>query len=419
MKLMKKTVCLVIALLMCMLPLVSCELPLGSNTGDGTKDPAGTEEPTISSFNLEKLALIEQLYKDYYVGEIDYDKMTDALISAYIAAAGDQFGVYFNAEDYKTYNENMSAEFSGIGINIIYNAEYKAIEVVNVFANSPADNGGIIVGDLIVSVGEEKTPVAELGYDLSIGRLRGEEGTQAIFEVLRGADRSERLSFSIKREKLVAESVYYKMLSVGEKIGYVRIDQFDAKTDESFIAAINALKLEGATAYVFDVRGNPGGYLSSVLTMLDYILPEGPIARIDYYGDGEYEQIYSSDAANYLDAPMTVIANGSTASAGELFTSAIHDYAERGLVRATTVGLVTYGKGTMQHGYPLSDGSYVNVTVAYYDPPYSSNYHGIGLAPDVEVDLSDEAKQTNIFKLAEEDDAQLLAAVAEIERLRK
>lgn len=408
---------ILLAVMLCAIPLSSCNIGEGGQTTDGGGELEGTTQ--ISSFDLEKLAYIEQLYKDYYVGDIDYDKMTDALIEAYIKAAGDQFGTYFNSEDFKTYNESMSAEFSGIGVNVIYNSDYEAIEIVNVFANSPADKNGILVGDLIVTVGEDKTTVAELGYEIGIGKLRGEAGTAATFEVLRGEGTKERLTFNIVREKIIAESVFSKMLESGDKIGYIRIDQFDAKTDEAFIAAVDSLKSQGASAYVFDVRGNPGGYLSSVLTMLDYILPEGPIARIDYFGDGEYEQIYSSDAENYLDAPMAVIANGSTASAGELFTSAIHDYAEKGKIEAVTVGLQTFGKGTMQHGYPLEDGSYINVTVAYYDPPYSSNYHGVGLKPDVEVDLSEEAKKTNIFKLAEADDAQLLAAVAEIERLRK
>lgn len=393
--------------------LVSCDgFDFGSSSG-------GDTDEIISSFDLEKLAMIEKLYKENFVGEIDYDKMTDALINAYIAAAGDEFGTYFNTEDYKEYNEGMSAEFSGIGVNVIFNAEYNAIEIVNVFQNSPADKGGITVGDLIITVGEEKTPISELGYDIGIANLRGESGTEAKFEVLRGEGYTERLSFSIVREKIIAESVFYKMLESGEKIGYIRIDQFDAKTDEAFIAAVDTLKTSGATAFVFDVRNNPGGYLSSVLSMLDYILPEGPIARIDFYGDGEYEQTYTSDAEHFLDAPMVVIANQSTASAGELFTSAIHDYAEKGMISAVTVGMKTFGKGTMQHGYALEDGSYINITVAYYDPPYTANYHGKGLKPDFEVELSETAKKTNLFKLAEKDDAQLLEAVKQVELLRK
>ena len=146
---------LLFAIVICGGFLVSCDR-FGYGTIPQTEAPS---QSSISSFDLEKLAMIEKLYKENFVGEIDYDKMTDALISAYIAAAGDEFGVYFNSEDYKTYSESMSAEFSGIGVNVIYNIEYRAIEIVNVFRNSPADKGGVSVGDLIITVGEEKTPV--------------------------------------------------------------------------------------------------------------------------------------------------------------------------------------------------------------------------------------------------------------------
>ena len=159
----------------------------------------------------------------------------------------------------------------------------------------------------------------------------------------------------------------------------------------------------GVTSLIFDVRYNPGGELDSITQILDYLLPEGPIIRtVDR--DGNWDAIYSNAAS--LDMPMAVLVNGSTASAAELFTSALKDYG-----KAIVVGTQTYGKGTMQTVIPLDDGSAISISTRMYYPPFSENYEGVGIKPDIIVEMADEVKNINIYKITDHQDTQLQAAI--------
>ena len=168
--------------------------------------------------------------------------------------------------------------------------------------------------------------------------------------------------------------------------------------------AVETLTAEGCEKLVIDLRYNPGGELSSIVTTLDYILPEGPIIRI-FDANGKEVDAYYSESGE-LDVPMAVLVNENTASAAELFTAAVRDYD-----KAVIVGTTTYGKGCMQSTIPLSDGGAVTVTNHMYNPPFSDNYHGVGIVPDVEVELDESLEDKNFYKITDEEDNQLTAAV--------
>ena len=231
--------------------------------------------------------------------------------------------------------------------------------------------------------------------------VRGEQGTYAKLTVLR---EGQELEFSVMRDEVVNQTVYFRMYSKDSRIAVIRISQFEEATPEQFESALEQAKKAGARAYVFDVRSNPGGELNSVASVLDMLLPEGPIIRLQYKDSSKNAQINSD--AECLEAPMVVLCNGSTASAGELFSAALKDYK-----LATLVGTKTYGKGTMQNLITLSDGSGIAITTAYYLPPFSENYHGIGVSPDVELDISSDLKNVSVSKYTDENDNQLHAAI--------
>jgi carboxyl-terminal processing protease len=189
----------------------------------------------------------------------------------------------------------------------------------------------------------------------------------------------------------------------------VKITGFDRATPNQLFAAVQDLLDSGCTRLVVDVRNNPGGELQGICSVLDYLLPYGPVIRtIDR--DGNEEVIYRSDA-KALDVPMAVLVNENTASAGELFCSALQDYK-----KAVIVGTQTYGKGSMQTIRQLSDGSGLSVTYRYYCPPFSDNYDGVGVAPDVVVEPAGAMLEKNIYKITDEEDNQLQAAVAELNK---
>ncbi len=360
---------------------------------------------SIERYN--KLLEVDALFRYLYVEDVDEDTLMDGIIAGYLYGSGDTHAAYYNAEDFTAYLASWEGEMQGVGIHVIFNDEQQAIEVVGVMPDSPALEAGVEPGDLItyVGVGENAESVAELGYYPALGKLQGTAGTMAEFTVHRGKNYQEVKTFSILRGYVTEQTVLSRVYTEDPTVGIVRITSFDAKTPGQFKEAVSSLLAGGCDKLVLDVRYNPGGELTSICEILDYLLPEGPVIRtVDK--SGKEEVAYTSDASE-LDVPMAVLVNGSTASAGELFCSALQDYE-----KATIVGTVTYGKGSMQTIQRLSDGSGIVVTYGYYCPPFSPNYHGIGVQPDVVVEAGEIFETTSIYKIRDVDDNQLAAAVA-------
>ncbi len=380
------------------------------NVIEGTENPASDidiadtadEEP---SFYEEKLKVIEAIFDMYSYYELDTEAILDSMIDGFAYGTGDKYAEYYTKEEFELLTAEKDGEMQGIGINIIFNTDYKAIEVINVMPDSPALEAGVLPGDLIVTVGtgENAKSVAELGYNPALTLLQGEAGTVCEFSALRGADLSEKIDFAIERRIVTVQTVIHHVYETDKSVGVIRIMSFDGVTPNQFYASLDALMAEGVTKFVFDVRNNPGGSLDAICDILDYILPEGPI--IHTKNKAGSESVINSGPEE-LDIPIVVLCNGNTASAAELFTSALMDYD-----KAVSVGQVTYGKGSMQTLFPLADGSGIKFTTKMYFPPYSEGYDGVGITPDIVVDMAEEFQNVNLFKIADKDDAQLQRAV--------
>ena len=196
----------------------------------------------------------------------------------------------------------------------------------------------------------------------------------------------------------------------------MKIEQFDSKTAEQFRKAIDDLIAKNVEGFIFDVRGNPGGELNSIVNVLDYLLPDGePIAYFRYDQNlGKQDVVYKAKDGHEVNLPMTVLCDQYTASAGELFTSALRDYGV-----ATVIGVRTYGKGTAQSLFDLRDGTAFTMSTARYDPPKAANYEGVGVAPHITVVLDEKAASINAFLRDDAIDNQLQEAIKEINRLRE
>ena len=358
-------------------------------------------EASYSNSLVGKLKLLDEQFRSLYIGDIDDDKLISAVLNGYIYGTGDRYGEYMSPEEYKQFVGDLEGEFQGIGISVVENAESGCLEVVSVMPDSPALKAGVLVGDIIVSVGGES--VAEMGADVALSRLLGKAGTFAEFSVARGGDITSVIPFSIERGYVTEQTVFYHMYDDGTgEIGVIMILSFDGKTADQFAQAVEELQNQGARALIFDVRYNPGGVLDSIVEILDTILPEGPIVRIEN-SDGSVE-VLDSDA-DEMNFPMAVLVNGSTASAAELFSSALQDYK-----KAVLVGTTTYGKGCMQQIVRLADNSAIRVTTNMYDPSFSDNYDGIGVVPDVVIEADDITLNSNRYTIADGDDNQLSVA---------
>jgi carboxyl-terminal processing protease len=233
--------------------------------------------------------------------------------------------------------------------------------------------------------------------------VSGENGTQVMLKILRDG---KEMDIGIIRGDYIPYTVIHSVMEEkGEKIGYVKLIQFDTITVSQVKTAMEDLKTKGCEKFIFDLRSNPGGELGSVVSILDYLLPKGPIVHI-LDRDMNVEHTYNSDASE-LKAEMAVLTNGSTASAAELFTSALRDYE-----KATLVGTKTYGKGCGQDHYFLSNGGVISITSFFYNPPYGENYDGEGIHPNIEVELPEEYENTLMIPF--EKDTQLQAAIEKL-----
>ncbi len=354
---------------------------------------------TTSASNFAKLEAVNEIYRELYIGEIDEDYLMDMIIRGYVAGTGDKYAYYLDEEQFAELMADTNAEMEGIGVYVIYDNVIGAIEIINVMPDSPALEAGVEPGDLIVYVGEDS--VAELGYTTALNRLQGKAGTKAEFSVLRG---EELIDFSIERGYVNEQTVTYHIYEKDPKIGIVEIVSFDLGTPVQFTEAVETLVSSGCDRFIFDVRYNPGGELSSIVDVLDYLLPEGPIVRI-VDGEGNEEK-YTSDAECF-DYPMAVLVNQNTASAAELFASALQDYD-----KAELVGTVTYGKGTVQTILQLGDNTGIGISYSMYYPPFSDNFEGVGVKPDVEIEMDESLANKNIYKITDEEDTQLQKAIA-------
>lgn len=344
-----------------------------------------------------KLEQLEELIGERFIGESDMEAIEDAAADAMVSATGDRWSYYIPASEYEAYQEQMANAYVGVGITIQMTEEQEGFLIVDVTEGGPAEEAGLQLLDLLVSV--EGQDVREMTTAEVRDLVRGKEGTFVSMTILR---KGERISFSVERRQVQTPVATYEMLE--NNIGLVKIKNFDSRCADETIAAIETLLENGAEKLIFDVRHNPGGYASELVKVLDYLLPEGELFRTVRY-DGK-ENVDMSDT-EHLDIPMAVLVNASSYSAAEFFAAALSEYEA-----AVVVGEQTVGKGYFQTTYQLNDGSAVALSIGEYFTPKGKNLAGEGITPEVIVPV-DEQTANGIYygTLASEEDPQIKAAI--------
>jgi carboxyl-terminal processing protease len=320
------------------------------------------------------------------------------------------------------------------GTITIDGVEYDVIDVIDVVESSPAALAGVKTGDKIAWIGsaDSNKLVGEMsGYAEAVNSLLGEAGTAAEFGVFReNGSGYEKIFFSVIRKYIERPTVTYSVSSTDSKVGIVRITQFNYSTPRQFVVALDSLLLSGCENIVFDVRGNPGGSLDSVVAVLSYLLPLGTtiLSTVDVTGvyevvkvapvttlEGEAAScnVAEQDIGKYSQKikKMAVLCNGESASAAELFAANFRDHS-----LGILVGEKTYGKGSMQSVLSLASYGFaggLRLTTRMYFPPCGEGYDGIGLYPteNYNISLSEEAKGYSLDMLPESLDDQLLSAI--------
>ena len=344
-----------------------------------------------------KLQELQAIVEYYFIGEADTYAMEEAAASAMIEALKDRWSFYMSAEEYLGYQDTMANSYVGVGVTVQVRKDGTGLDVISVSANGPAESAGILSGDVLIAV--DGTSLAGKTSEDARLLIRGEENTQVVLTVDRNG---QTLEFTVTRRSFQVPVAVGKMLE--DKIGLVTIENFDSRCAQETIAAIEGLRQQGATALIFDVRNNPGGYKHEMVQVLDYLLPAGELFRSEDYR-GQTSVDYSNEA--FLDMPMAVLINGNSYSAAEFFAAALDEYDA-----AVVVGEKTTGKGYFQSTFQLSDGSAVNLSIGKYFTPKGVSLAGVGLQPQVEQ-LVDEhtAYLIAVDALDPMEDPQILAAV--------
>lgn len=346
---------------------------------------------------VSKLSQLQSLIEERYIEGADSAVLEDAAADAMVAATGDRWSYYIPASEYETYQENMANAYVGVGITILSSEEVEGFQIMSVTPGGPAEEAGVQVDDLLIGVDGEDVRQSDASQVRNL--VRGEEGTDVVLTLLR---EETELELTVQRRHMETPVATYTMLE--DQVGLVTIENFDSRCSEETIAAIEALREQGAEKLIFDVRNNPGGFADELVKVLDYLLPEGDLFRTERY-DG-YEDVDVSDE-NFLDMPMAVLVNGDSYSAAEFFAAALQEYEA-----AIVVGEHTSGKGHFQTTYQLSDGSAVALSIGRYYTPKGVCLEGVGIEPDVPVTVDEDTAMEIYFdSLPREEDPQIQAAL--------
>ena len=335
-----------------------------SDSSQGVIDTLTDDSATSES----KLQTILYIIKNYYYQDVDDQTLIDGVYAGIVESLDDPYSAYYTAEEYEDLMDTLTGNYAGIGALLQKNAETGEVAITKVYEDTPAEQAGLQEGDIIVSA--DGNIATEEDLDVFVQHIRGEEGTDVELVINR---EGEEMTVTCTRASISTPTVEHQMLD--NNVGYIQVSQFTDGTYDDFVAAYEDLEAQGMTSVIFDMRNNGGGLLDSVVDILDYLLPEGTVVyTMDKAGNRED---YTSDAANYKSIPMTVLVNGNTASAAEIFTGAIRDF-EYG----TIIGTQTFGKGIVQSTIPLTDGSAVKLTTQTYYTPSGECIHGTGITPD-------------------------------------
>lgn len=384
----------------------------GRAAGKGQIQSAVTDTSGEKSRKLDtarigtKLLYMQQLIDQYFLYGEDEDYMESAedwIYAGFVFSLGDPYAAYYNAEQYESVEEDDAGEYCGIGVQVSQNPYTGVITVANVFGGSPAEEAGMLPGDVI----DQVEGVDASSEDLSIlisNYIKGEEGTKVSLTVYRESI-DDYVEMEVERRIVENPTVKYEMLE--NRVGYISLSSFESVSISQIKEACDSLEAQGMEKLVVDLRNNPGGLVDAAEEISDYFLPDG-MEVVTFKGKGVPDSTYTAKDGHEIDVPIAILVNGQSASASEVFTGALKDNG-----RAIVVGTQTFGKGISQGIFRMADGSALKLTTAYYYTPSGECIHEIGIAPDVTVEL-DEGLQNQI-EIPKEEDNQLAAAVKALE----
>lgn len=363
----------------------------------------GSRGILLDSDTFKKIEELNAYIERFSIYEPKTQDKKDYLFKGLVSSTKDPYSTYYTKKELEQV-ESRGKDYVGIGIKIVQLKKTNEFIVNSVFDNSPAKKAGVISGDIITKVNGKS--VLDYSIEELASNVRGKAGTKVKITISR--DGKEKTLVMV-RAKVKNKTVEYEKLS--NDIGYIRITEFDEPTSKQYIDAINSLEKSKVKGLIVDLRDNGGGYLDSVLEMLDRMIKSGTlVSSIDK--NGEKQEFKTRTTASY-NKPVIILVNEFTASASELYSAAMRE-----LNGAILIGTNTFGKGIVQSTFKLSDGSAIKLTTSKYYTPKGINFHDKGLKPDIEIKPDKNYLKIKMSgkEVSKEDDNVLKRAIEEMKK---
>jgi carboxyl-terminal processing protease len=316
---------------------------------------------------------------------VSREERIQGAIGGLVDSYGDPYTVYLPPEDASAFADEISGNFSGVGMEVGIRDDI--VTVIAPLPESPAEKAGILVGDAIIKI--DDTTTEGMSTDEAVRRIRGEKGTEVRLTIYRDGD-TELREFTIVRDTIVIPT---SKTEVRGDVFIISLYSFNALAEAEMQNALREYVQSGKKKLILDLRGNPGGYLESAVSIASYFLPLGKVVVREHFGEGMSEELYRSSGKELgRSAPekMVVLIDGGSASASEILAGALKEHGV-----ATLIGGTTFGKGSVQELVELEDGSSLKVTIAQWLTPNGTSISNGGLTPDITVEVTDEDREAD------------------------
>ena len=345
----------------------------------------------------EMFSIMDAANRDFYQ-ETDPQKMVEYATRGLMAGLGDSYSFYYTPEEFSQMLEDDEGNYVGIGVLITRNMDTGICTISRVFKGGPAEEAGVLRGDILYRVGEDLY-VNSSNLDEAVDIMRGVPGTDVNVTFKRG---EEEITYTITRREVHVNQVEGKMID--DSIGYIALYQFAGECEKEFESKLNDLVSQGAKGLIIDLRDNPGGWVEQAQYIADLFMDAGEVCYLKYRNRESHTDYLTKDGKT--DVKLVILINENTASSSEILTGALRD--SEG---AVTVGVKSFGKGIIQGVFPVGkDGAGYQMTIAEYYTPKGTQIHKIGITPDYEVPLPE--GDTGMYGFADmEHDVQLNKAV--------
>lgn len=318
-----------------------------------------------------KLQKTRECIEEYYIGEIDNEKMTESAIKGYVQGLEDAYTEYLSKDEYEELLTSVTGDYVGIGI-YMYQDNDGNIIVLMPMEGSPAEEADLQTNDIIISInGEDCT---NMDISIASSKIKGEEGTTVELEVLRG---NETIKKTVERRTVEIKDSRSEILE--GNVGYIELSTFDEGCSDNISRYLSEFQDKGIEKVIINLRNNTGGIVTEAIDFAELFLEKGQVIMRSY-NKAEQETVISDNTANHIDMDIVIIVNEYSASATEIVTAALKDNNI-----ATVVGTKTYGKGVMQEIIPHFDGA-LKITIEEFKTPNGDKINNVGITPDVIVE---------------------------------